>query len=246
MKPSWKRIVIIAAIALASAGAIACLVIFLIVPAARYGKADTLLDKGDTAGAYDAWDRMGDYRDADDRKAKLQNDIIATRTAESMKFGGMDWLVLEEKDGKALLLLKEVLDPRPFNEARVETSWEACTLRLYLNGPFYESLDEADRARVVETTLINGGNAESGVKAAGETTDHVFLLSVQEAKLYFPTDASRVAYNSRGTAAYWWLRSPGFEPILATTVGSNGAIAFVGSGVDYTTRCVRPAVWVTL
>ena len=246
MKPkSWKRLAILGAIALAVIGGLVATTIFVVAPAVEYGKAGALLDKEDSAGAYDAFDRMGDYRDAKARKDQLQADILGTRSAENYAFGGYEWLIMEERDGKALLLMETTLETRRYHEELAEISWERCTLRTWLNGPFYNSFDEDDRARIVETAVINADNAENGTKAGNDTTDHIFLLSLAEAKLYFPSDAARVARNGRGASAYWWLRSPGADPILAATVGSDGKPGFAGSGVDYKTRDVRPALWVT-
>jgi len=244
MKQKIKRLAVIGAITLAAAAGLAALIIWVILPAAKYGKAGSLEAAGDIPGAYEAFDRMGDYRDAQARKAQLQADVIASRSSEAMAFGGYEWLVLEERGGKALLLLKDTLDPRPYNEAFVETSWETCTLRLWLNSVFYEGFGLADRARIAETAVRGSGNPQYGAKAAADTTDRVFLLSLEEAKLYFPDNAARVARDARGATVYWWLRSPGLEPILAATVGSDGSLAYTGSGVHYATRGVRPAMWV--
>ena len=241
MRP-WMRAVLIAATALAAAAA----AVFVAAPLAQYGKASALQDKGDVAGAYEALDRMGGYRNAIERKAQLQAGVVSSRSAETMDFGGYSWLVLEERGGRALLLLKDVLEPRPYNEALTDTGWEACTLRAYLNGTFYNSFSAADRARIIETAVINSNNAQTGAKAGNDTRDYIFLLSLAEAKLYFTTDSARAARDSRGTAAWWWLRSPGLEPMLAATVGSDGAPGYAGSGVNYTTRGVRPAMWVAI
>jgi len=229
---------------LAVAAGIALLSVFVFAPAARYAKADALLDTDDVAGAYEAFDRMGDYRDAPARKALLQEEVIRSRTSEAMAFGGMEWLVLEERGGKALLLLKGICAELPFHETLQAVGWEDCTLRLWLNGAFYRSFSEAERARIVETPVRNRGNAQYGVEAADETTDYIFLLSLEEAKLYLPGDAARVALDAKGAAAWWWLRSPGQEPYLAAVVGGDGAPGYAGSGVHYTGRGVRPAMWV--
>jgi len=242
---SWKRIAIIAAIALAVAAGLIALAIWVIIPSANYGKANTLQDKGDIAEAFDAFDRMDGYRDSDTRKDKLREEVMASRTQSAMNFGGHDWLVMEERDGKALLLLKDVLEIRPYNEALVDTTWETCTLRAYLNGSFLNSFKEEDRARIAEVPVINSDNAEHGVKAGKDTKDRVFLLSLAEANLYFSDAASRTARH-KGTAAWWWLRSPGLEPMLAATVGSDGVLGYAGSGVNYKNRGVRPAMWVKM
>ena len=244
MKPNWKRIAFIGGVVLAAAAGITLLSIFVAAPAARYAKADALLDADDAAGAYEAFDRVGDYRDAPARMLQLQEEVIASRTSETMEFGGMEWLVLEERDGKALLLLKGLCAELPFHETLVDIGWEDCTLRLWLNGAFYKGFGEAERARIVETAIRNRGNAQYGVNATAETTDSIFLLSLEEAKLYLPGDAARVVLDAKGTAAWWWLRSPGQEPILAAAVGGDGAPGYAGSGVHYTGRGVRPAMWV--
>jgi hypothetical protein len=245
-KVSWKRAAVIGAVALAAAAGLAALVIFVAVPFGKYSKAGSLEKKGDVAGAYDAYDRMGDYGDAAERKDALRARVAASRSAETMDFGGREWLVLEERDGKALLLLKDILEARPFNEAQSDTSWETCTLRVYLNGKFYQGFQAGERARVAETAVRNSGNAQFGEKAAAETRDHVFLLSLEEAKLYFAGDDARVARDSRGAVSYWWLRSPGPEPIVAATVGSDGALGYAGTWVSNGTRGVRPALWVAM
>lgn len=234
--------IVIAAAALLLAGAVAALAVFVLVPAGKLARANKLLDQGDAAGAFDAYDRMGDYGDAAGRKAQVQADVIASRSAESLTFGGREWLVLEERNGRALLLLKNILELRPYNETLEASAWESCTLRAYLNAAFYASIPEADRGRVVSAQVRNSGSAAYGTKAGGDTEDHVFLLSLAQAKLYFAGDAARVAYGANG-AAYWWLRSPGMEPIVAATVGSDGALGEAGSAVNAKTRGVRPAIW---
>jgi len=247
----WKCAVVIGGISLAVTAGIAALAVLVALPMAKYSKAVSLEGKGDIAGAYDALDRLDErwdavrYKAAQARKDALQARVIASRSAETMQFGGREWMVLEERDGKALLLLKDILEMRPYNEALADTSWEACTLRLYLNGNFYESFGGADRARIAETAVINSESADYGTAGGGGTTDHIFLLSPAEAKLYFPDDGARVA-RENGSVRYWWLRSPGLEPILAATVGSDGAIGYAGSWVSYPNRGVRPAMWVAM
>jgi len=245
MKQSVK-IILIAVVALVVAAGLAALTIWVIIPAAKYGKAGSLADAGDIAGAYEAYGRMEDYRDAVENALKLQDEVIASRPPEGeMKFAGYNWLVLERRDGKALLLMKDILEMRPYHSTLTETDWENCTLRTWLNGAFYQGLPEADRARVAETALVNGDNVQYGTKSGGNTKDHVFLLSLAEANLYFRDDAARVA-RSGNSVKFWWLRSPGMEPVVAAIVTNEGKLGYAGSGVNYTNRGVRPAMWVTL
>ena len=244
----WKKAVAAAA-ALAAVAGLAALAIWVIVPAARYGKAESLEKQGDAAGACVLFDRLGGYRDAAGRKEKLQAAAADSRSAETMVFGGYDWLVLEERGGRALLLMRDVLDKRPFNEAegdaQVPASWGDCTLRAWLNGAFYAGFSQDDRACIAETAVRGAGNREYNVKAGGDTRDRVFLLSLEEAELYFPDNAARAACGPDGNAAWWWLRSPGMKGTLAAVVTNDGSLGYTGSGVNYYDRGVRPAIWVT-
>lgn len=251
MAQRWKKAAVIAAIALAAAAGLASLSIWVIAPAAKYGKANSLEKQGDAVGACEAFDRLGGYRDAAGRKEKLQAAAAASRTAETMDFGGYRWLVLEERGGSALLLMWDILEKRPYNETEggmgKRTSWEDCTLRAWLNGAFYSSFSQADRERIVETAIQGSGNREYRIKAGKGTQDRIFLLSLEEANLYFTNDAARVArVPDGGRAAWWWLRSPGFEGFLAAVVAADGGLGYAGSGVNYYDRGVRPAMWVTM
>ena len=138
MKQNWKRIVLIAVIALVVIAGIAALTIWVILPAAKYGQAGKLEKGGDAAEAYEAYDHMADYRDALEAAQRLQDKVFASRPAEgSLTFAGYEWLVLEERDGKQLLLMKEVLDVRQYHNTLEQVDWEHCSLRAWLNGSFY-------------------------------------------------------------------------------------------------------------
>ncbi|MDR2687610.1 MAG: hypothetical protein LBB75_07645, partial [Oscillospiraceae bacterium] len=110
MAHNWKRAVVVAASAVAVAAGLAALAVWVVVPAAKYGKANSLEKRGDAAGACDAFDRLGNYRDAFTRADRLRDAAAGSRSAETMKFGGYDWLVLEERDGRALLLMRDILE----------------------------------------------------------------------------------------------------------------------------------------
>jgi len=243
---NWKKIAVTAGIAVAAAAGVAALAVFVVAPAVKYGRAGSLEKQGDAAGAYEVFDRLGTYRDAAGRKQGLQAAAMGSRSAESMPFGGYDWLVLEERDGMALLLMESIQEKRLYHEPGTETLWAGCTLRAWLNGPFYGSFNVTDRARIAHTAVINSGNAEYGIRIGAVTSDYIFLLSLEEAKLYFPDDAARVACSQDGRAAWWWLRSPGMVPDLAAVVTGSGTLGYAGNGVDYYDRGVRPAMWVKL
>ncbi|MCL2816885.1 MAG: InlB B-repeat-containing protein [Clostridiales bacterium] len=160
----------------------------------------------------------------------------------TIKFGGIDWLVLEVQDGKALILSEKILEKRPYHE-REYITWENCSLRGYLNGEFYNNtFSAAEKARIVETAVKNDDNQWYGSAGGNDTLDKIFLLSLEEVVKYFgdsgqlanmPGDltlgindqynSARIAYDKDGNDLNWWLRSPGYADSLYYAYGSLSA-----------------------
>jgi len=179
------------------------------------------------------------FEEAEKRTAPLQ---------ETMSFGGYDWLVLDKQGDKALLLSEYVLEVLPYHTSFTDITWEKCSLREYLNGEFYNKFGDEDKARILDTLVVNDDNPAYGTDGGNDTNDKVFLLSFDEMQKYFIDDYSRMAFNPDGTYAdWWWLRTPGFNSDCAAAVqeGSlflHGATVYdVNNGVG-----VRPAMWITL
>ncbi|MCL2817793.1 MAG: DUF6273 domain-containing protein [Clostridiales bacterium] len=160
------------------------------------------------------------------------------KAGDIMQFGGHDWLVLEVKGNKALVISNKVLEKRPYHGQVTNISWTDCDLRKYLNNDFYNSFSLADSARITATT--------TAVNASGEETkDWIFLLSYDEANKYFASNSKRIALDAKGTAASWLLRSPGFNDTFAAVVDSGGSFSGYGCPVSFA-EGVRPALWLNL
>lgn len=129
----------------------------------------------------------------------------------------IEWYVLDEQDGKSLLISKQVLDAVAYSDidagyAWSETSprpttdveWADSSLRAWLNGEFFSAAFSADeQAAIASVTLSDTKNnathtaataADAGVHETTSSDDSVFVLSVAEAKSYFDNNAARVAY----------------------------------------------------
>lgn len=65
------------------------------------------------------------------------------------------------------------------------------------------------------------------------------LLSVEEAEEYLTKE-------ERKYGSWWWLRSPGYDSNDAADVGSGGSVDYGGSGVNYGSDYVRPALTINL
>ncbi len=184
----------------------------------------------------------------------------------------IEWLVLDVQDGKALLQSRYGLDSQPYNTSYTTVTWEACSLRTWLNGTFLNKAFTArEQTKIVLTNVDNGanqGNRAWNTSGGKDTEDRIFLLSYGEANRYLGVTyinknnlVSRVtptayavqagAYTSssnktaEGVAAgWWWLRSPGYNRSSAADVNIGGSLS--GNLVNDSSGCVRPALWVSL
>lgn len=184
---------------------------------------------------------------------------------DMIRFGPYDWRILQEKDGQALVLSDKVIGKRAYDDGRIAITWEACGLRRYLNGEFHDRFSTGDRARIMDTTIKNDANPWFGTDGGNDTTDRIFLLSIEEAVSYwgdsgqlknrnpgsklFINDRYKSARKARdmdGASAWWWLRSPGLRPTLAAQVYNGGAIHISGHHAANCLGGVRPALWLRL
>jgi hypothetical protein len=189
----------------------------------------------------------------------MGEEIATVKAGESMsfetdklvEFGGYSWRVLAVSSGKALLLAEHILEYGVYNEVRSgDVTWETCTLRAYLNGDFLNSFNSDDRAKISETQVINNDNESyqgRTIPGGADTTDRIFLLSMEEAETYFGEESERIAYDlDDGEASkWWWLRTPGDNSSSASNVTEEGLIGTGGWGVT-TEGGIRPALWLKL
>ena len=181
----------------------------------------------------------------------------------------IEWIVLDVRDGKYLLLSRFGLEAKPYNAVQKSVTWENCTLREWLNGDFMAAafLPE-EQALILQTNVGNDaaqGFGDWKTDGGNDTTDRVFLLSYSEANRYLGvTDksgdnaASRVSptamavrngawdneknRTAEGAAAgWWWLRSPGYNKGTAAFVRAIGSLSY--TNVRNVEGCVRPALW---
>jgi hypothetical protein len=145
----------------------------------------------------------------------------------------IEWqlLCLAEGSSRALVISKKIVAKKPFDSSR--NNWPSSSLRTWLNGEFLASLPAHVRSRVLETPI-------------DEAKDRVFLLSKEEAQIYFGSDSQRVA-KYVDHAAWWWLRSRGDFKGGATAVDPDGRVVDLEYYYDATTAAgVRPALWLDL
>ena len=185
---------------------------------------------------------------------------------DAYKFAEIDWIVLEQRDNRLLLLSERILEEKDYHSRDVAVSWGNSTMRDYLKGKFYNRFSNQDKERIYTGANINKNNQWFNTPGGNDTIDHVFLLSLEELVKYFGDENNlngkdykgdeswdfygdngdkRIAYNLKGTASWWWLRSPGYDSDHAAGVDGGGRISVGGNFVS-AEGGVRPALWLNL
>ena len=195
------------------------------------------------------------------------------------------WRVLSVDGDDVFLMADKNLDCQRYNDTYTDVTWETCTMRSWLNGYGAESnrdgkdysgnnfLNNAfsveEQSAIKTTNVVNHDNPEYGTEGGNDTTDKVYLLSLDEVKnlsygfgSHNSTSATRVAVNTAYTAGggeirseymnsagkvdYWWLRSSGDCSDGASCVDSGGYVDADGGCVSNNSYGVRPALHLNL
>ena len=243
----------------------------------KYNDAIALMGAGNLDEAYSIFIELGDYKDATDkagaiRLQKTKEQLKNIKVGSYIKFGtyeqdnntsngkeDIEWLVLEVKDGKALVISKYAIDCKPYNTSYTDATWETCTLRKWLNNDFINATFSADEKDMIPTVTVSADkNPHCSTNPGNATQDQVFLLSITEVNKYFSSDGARRckptdyavangAYvSSFNGNCWWWLRSPGGTQGCAACVFDDGYVDEYGSGVDGDSNAVRPALWIDI
>ena len=130
------------------------------------------------------------------------------------------------------LLQEDIQETRQWHTSSVN-KLESSTIHSYLNSTFLAKFDANIQAQIKQVKLPyrqNGGSGGTDRTGANGLSCKIFLLSGYECgwttsdNSYFPVDGAKLAYFEAGTgtsannkriaklngsAAYWWLRSPG-------------------------------------
>ena len=174
---------------------------------------------------------------------------LGHRNLDSNLFNGKEeiqWLVLDVQGNSALLISKYALYNAQYNPDHTGITWETCSLRQmlnrgFLNGSFGKSIQDI----IIETHVVSEDNPNYGTSGGNDTTDKVFLLSIEEARQYFVIDSERRCTYLSGENCWWWLRSPGCRSDYAACVRKNGDFDDYAY-VYYDGGAVRPVMWIKL
>lgn len=165
--------------------------------------------------------------------------------------------MLVVENDKVLIISEYGIDCKKYNK-NLESSWEKCTLRRWLNNEFLKLAFNIYEQNVIEiTNVIVDENFKTNTNQDNDTHDKVFLLSVKEVENYLKFNKYRIciptqlaivngAMKDRNNHWWWWLRSAGSFSDFVTYVDTDGNISYWGDYVNYDDGMVRPALWINL
>ena len=160
------------------------------------------------------------------------------------------WRVLSNSGSQLFLLSDQNLDCKQYHSTNTSVNWRLCDLRTWLKDEFKgRAFSKDEISSIADSTVVTAGS---------NTTDKIFLLSIEELKngTYGLTDkegrkATNTAYAANQGAVdilgngEWWLRSPGKHEYNAATVKADGTVNTGGYHPDYK-YAVRPAFYLNL
>ena len=184
------------------------------------------------------------------------------------------WQILDAADtANVLILADSILDGKKYNEQKKSITWENSDIREWLNstgmndneGFYNTAFSASQKVFIKDSSVENADNPNDGTDGGDNTTDKVFLLSLDEIKNtsykfsddFEAYDQARIATVTdyaveQGTgkkdadgAGSFWLRSPGYESDFVSFTHSDGEVEADGYAVNAIFG-VRPALRINL
>ena len=216
----------------------------------EYNYAEELANNGDIESAVAWYSSLEGYKDSNVKI--LIQELHKCNVGDIICFGKnaagtpIKWQIFEKHDDGALVISNDSIANTCYHDKDTSVTWETCYIRQWLNNDFYNrAFSDYEKAMIKDTTLTNPNNPIYGTPGGNNTTDKLFLLSIDEAYKYFATDEARLLRNG----SWWWLRTPGATTATAIYVDNyNGELKLNGrefinhSGNSIKKGDIRPAL----
>ena len=165
------------------------------------------------------------------KKIALKNAARGT----AFDYAGQSWILLENDDGRALCLSKDIIETRAFDEGNCN-NFAVASSKEYLNGAYLDNLlEDVNGPNAFLTTELDL-TTDDGLKDYGTCTVTIFLLTVDQYR--------RNRDVIPNADDWWWLstafstKSNGYES-LARDVHTDGTLDGNGAYGGY--YGLRPA-----
>nr|MCR5350815.1 DUF6273 domain-containing protein [Acholeplasmatales bacterium] len=192
--------------------------------------------------------------------SKQNDNGYSTNTIYWFSYDPIEWDILEQSHGKALIIANLILDSQEYYP--YANNYELSSIRKWLNDNFYNTAFNDLQKNSIEATEVDNSASSTGDSSnpyvCNNTKDKIFLLSCKEVTTYYNSDSKRqakgtdyakcqnlkVSYESSTLGnSYWWLRSPYHTYSFgAYKIEWDGGIDF--TNVSYTSCGIRPACYI--
>lgn len=254
-----------------------------------YSRAEEAYKNGEYDTAAQLFGSITGYRDAKKKaqealaeyERQVKTDRYKRSIGKTVKYGSyeqdnnktngkepIDWIILEVKDDKCLLISKHSLDAVEYHKTvGIHSTWENSFVRKWLNSTFYQNAFSSKEQKGIVLSIIDNSSSQGrpgwDQYTCAETKDRLFCLSHKEVGTYFKdrksarTDPTKYVLEktsygpglttrlSKGNGfCVWWLRSPSNEESEATCVSTVDGDTV--RTYHFSEECVRPAMWVLI
>lgn len=169
------------------------------------------------------------------------------------------WQVVkrDEDNHNIMVMTKDAIDCVKFNNELAHIVWMNSSIRKWLNNEFFNTaFTDEDKSKMFKGYQENKKNPSFETTESSETSDYVFLLSLDEVNNNL-TEEMKKCYGTKyfiekggyvNTAAGfeglcdWWLRTPGDNDSHVTNVSNTGDVVLAGDFVNTDDFGVRPAI----
>lgn len=235
----------------------------------KYADAVELYEQGDYVQAIELFDQLGNYEQSAVLEETAKQKLLQNATiGDIVVFGQYEqnnvisdgsepicWMVLNQDNGRLLLISQKVLDRKPFDESDATNLWKDCSLRRWCNNTFYDSAFSAVEQSAIQITVVNSYSEKSWLPV--ESNDKIFILSDVDVDTFSlsredlkakPTEYVIAQGNGGNIWTSWWLRPMQDFPQIPNYVSTDGTISALlktsdsfGFDRDYG---VRPVMWI--
>ena len=181
----------------------------------------------------------------------------------------IEWIVLDRKEDRALLLSKYILDMQTFAWPDTKNFWGFCRLHDWLKNWFMNRAFSPDEtARIIQPVELEYSDNDVFLweffnmdDVTNSMRDPVFLLSAADAELYFPGSEEGFLTGASAEPTEWvkkeypddmnefgisyWLRSASAESGFVYIVSPADSIG-AALNSHKIRQGVRPALWIKL
>ncbi len=183
----------------------------------------------DLGGLLDSEEQAEHYRILiQKQKEKTEGSSLKkAHRGDKVSFAGYNWVVLDRKESTRLLLCEtrkeDSLYGLAYHDLAEAVTWEASSLRAYLNGEFLDRFTDYERNGMLGMETVPGKNEDYGRDGGTAVHDLIRILSLEEAEKY-----QKIFEKPN---ADMWLCTPGHSMETAAYMTKSGIIMPYGMDV---------------